>query len=134
MMELRKENKTLIIAVIIVILLVIVSFKNNGITGLVTSDISNSQLAVSPSIVRVGEPIFITVNPGSEGVNQKLSFYQLEDSLRKRSIDLCDNPICYDSTSLSFTIPTNWEHGVYRITIYDYSLHDFLSAEFTIRK
>ena len=133
-MELRKENKTLIIAVIIVILLVIVSFQNNGITGLLVSDGGHSQLTVSPSIVRVGELLFITVNPGSTGVNQKLSFYQLEDSLRKRSVDVCDNPLCYDDASFSFTIPTNWEHGVYRITVYDYDLHDFLSEEFTIRK
>ena len=129
----NKDNKILIITIFIVILLFIFSFSFD-ITGATTANIGKTTIQISPKAVNSGEIIYITINPGPEGANEKINFYQAEDDLRKISINkLCNNYKCFESNTVSYTIPTNWEPGIYHIKVYDYGIKNFIQEEFTIK-
>ena len=130
----KKENRILLAALAVFVLLIIVSFNNDGITGLAISDVSVTKLEVSPKVVSVGDNVFISVYPGKDGVNEKVSFYQAEDNLRKYSVnEICNNYVCFKDASFSFYVPSSWEYGVYYIQVYDYGIKDFVRVEFTIK-
>ena len=129
----NKDNKILVITIFIVLILFIFSFPF-GITGAATANIAKTTIQISPKAVTPGEIIYVTINPGPEGVNEKINFYQAEDNLRKISINkLCNDYKCFESSTVSFTIPTNWEYGIYNIKIYDYGINNFVQEEFTIK-
>lgn len=105
-----------------------------GITGNVISEKSKTSIVISPEVVSKGETVYVTVVPGTEGVNEKVSFYLAEDDLRKSSVSgLCNSYRCADSGSISFIIPQNWQPGVYYVKVYDYEINEFISEDFTVR-
>ena len=129
---LKNDNKTLLFALVIIVLLIIVSL-NNSPVGLVVSDFSSTNIEISPDVVHKGEKLFVTVYPSNKGVNEKISFYLLEDNLRKTSVEgSCNNYKCSEEFSFSFFIPNNWENGVYYVQVYDYGLNEFIRKEFTV--
>ena len=133
MFEMEKDNKLLFGAIFVLLALFLVAGKFNGITGNASVESVDTQIIISPYTASVGETIYITVIPGSEGVNQKTSFYQAEDDLRKYSSDkLCNNYKCTDESSFSFVIPSSWERGVYYVKVYDYGTKSFVVEDFTI--
>jgi len=134
MSEIKNENRVLIFSLIIVVLLIVVTL-NSNISGYAVSDFSRSNIEVSPNVVYQGDKIIITVHPSNDGINGKASFYNLEDNLRKTSVDgLCNSYRCSDSLSFSFFIPNNWENGIYYVQVYDYGSEDFVKEEFTVIK
>jgi len=133
MFKMERDDKLLIAAIFLSLVIILVGANFNGITGNIIRDQSKTDIAISPKAVSPGQQVYITIIPGSEGVNQKTSFYQAEDDLRKSSVkNLCNNYICKNEGSFSFIIPLYWESGVYHIKVYDYALHSFVIEDFTV--
>lgn len=135
MFEMEKDNRILIGAIFIfLILFIVVGSRFNGVSGNVVLEDSKTSIFISPEVVSNGEIIYVTVTPGKEGVNEKVSFYQAEDDLRKTSVNrLCNSHKCYGKGSFSFDIPSSWESGVYYVKVYDYEIQGFVVEDFTIR-
>ena len=135
MVEMKKDDRILVGAIVVVLLLIIAAFNFQNPTGAVTSGLSGTAISISPNAVYPGESIFITVSPGIQGVNEKVSFYQAEDNLRKISVDkLCNTHVCTLDSNFNFAIPSNWEHGVYYAQVYDYDSKSFVREIFTVKK
>jgi len=128
-----RENR-IIVGTVFVIFIAIIS-SNFGISGQIIRN-SETEIKVAPDAVYVGQKVYIDIYPGSLGVNQKISFYQAEDNLRKDSTYIvCGvNFKCYDDTSFSYVIPTSWEPGIYFANVYDYGTKSYVKQEFTVRK
>ncbi|MEK6934248.1 MAG: hypothetical protein AABW46_00035 [Nanoarchaeota archaeon] len=127
----NRESKILIGAVIIIII-AIFSF-NSGITSFSVKESSGS-IIISPKSVSAGENIIVTVIPGFEGVNNKVSFYNAEDDLRKDSVELCKGSFrCEKESSINYWVSNSWDPGVYYVKVYDYNRKGFIIEDFTIR-
>ncbi len=133
MFNLKKDDTLLVGAIFLVFVILLVGANFSGITGQIVKERSTTTLLVSPQVVSVGQPVYVTVIPGPGGVNQKTSFYQAEDNLRKISVDtLCNQYICKQEGSLRFIIPSHWEYGVYYVKVYDYASQTFVVEDFTV--
>ena len=133
MYNMNKENRILISASFVILLLIITSINFGGITGKAILDKSETEIMVTPSVINPGGLISVFVSPGPDGINEKISFYQAEDNLRKISLGgSCSDYKCFNDVNLNFVIPTNWEYGVYYVQVYDYGVKDFVKTEFTI--
>ena len=134
-MKMKHDDRILVGAIVVILVLLVIVFNFQGFTGSATGEFSGTFIGVSPDAVYPGESILVTVSPGIKGVNEKVSFYQAEDNLRKISVDkLCNTYICNSDSSFNFVIPSNWEHGVYYVQIYDYASKSFVNEIFTVKK
>ncbi len=129
-----KDNRILVSAIIVGVVVIVVGAFSDGVTGKTSLNIKETSIAVSPNIASPGDIIYVTVIPGNEGVNEKVSFYKAEDNLRKDSVNrLCNSYRCPEESSFAYAIPTSWESGVYHVKVYDYGIKDFVIEDFTVR-
>ena len=129
----KQEDKLLLAAFFIILALLFIGITQDGLTGYLIKESSDTTILISPPTVSTGEILHITVIPGSDGVHQKTSFYQAEDNLRKLSVHtLCSNFVCTEEGSFSFFIPLHWESGVYHVKMYDYATKKFIVEDFTV--
>ena len=130
----NKENKTLVTAIVIIALLAVITLNVENPAGQVTREFKETRVDISPEALSPGESLLITVHPGTDGINQKASFFQAEDNLRRYSIsDICGSYKCTKQTSFNFVIPLSWENGIYYIQIYSYGTNSFVKKEFTVK-
>ncbi|MFH1591914.1 MAG: hypothetical protein ABIB47_00935 [Candidatus Woesearchaeota archaeon] len=128
----EKDNRILIGSIVIIVL-VVISF-NFSITGSVVKEYSSVRIRVSPEVVNAGEVVYVDVEGGVNGVNNRADFIYAIDDLRVGSKEnICgDGAKCSGVVSFSYVISPGWERGVYYVVVFDYAAGEFVQEEFTV--
>ena len=128
----KKEKEIILGAILIfVITIFMLSF---GITGhSVKSCVTKINL--EPTMVSNNDELQITIQPGKDGIPNKLSFYKLGDNgytYVGQSSELCNDVICKNPTVYFFVIPENYEYGDYYAQVFDYYSGEYVIARFLV--
>ncbi len=131
MYKLNKDNTILLLA-FLVIIGALISSSIESITGKVISK-KITKMSVSPSLISPDKEVYVTVNPGEEGVNEDAVLFDSE-GVNLGSEKLCAGSYkCTEPVTFSFKIPENWKSGVYQVKVYDYGIKDYIKGDFTIK-
>ncbi len=108
--RMNKDIKILMVALIIIIIGA-VSFNYVNITGKTTSDYTT--MTISPKLVKAGEMVHITVNPGLQGTYQEIEFYRVHNDLRvgRQLAKICKAAKCFEKTTISYKISDAWDNN-----------------------
>ena len=129
------ENKNVLIGAVLIILVALLAF-NLDITGQATKGAMTS-ISVSPTTIRAGDSLSVSIIPGSNGAEEKLYIYaQDEDGNLMRKEDgfnYCrgSGATCTKAVTFSYLTYESWIPGTYFAQINDKSGKAAL-AEFTI--
>lgn len=125
----EKGNRILIGAIFILIV-ALVSFNSNFMTGAIAK--SGVKISVAPDPAESGQKIYVTINPGTEGIYNQACFYQAEDNLRRGcTSQVCDNYRCEEISTFSFST-SGWKAGIYYVQVFDYNVDDYVKEYLTI--
>jgi|SRR3989344_6171342 len=129
------DNKMLILAVVVVVALGFLGFVFGDLTGYSTRDSNEKTLtrlyiSSNPDIIEEFSPtigasdfVYFTVEVGSAGVNDQISFYEvdgLNERRRSQTHIECTGYICRPNRVevKKYKIPSSWE-GEYCAKVYD---------------
>jgi len=97
------DDRKVVVFAVLLILISMISFNFDKITGQVTSSDYVSSISVNPQSIVSGGVISVTVNPGREGINQKLVFYFADTGLRIANMDInvCRSYKCFEEVTVN---------------------------------
>lgn len=124
------SEKQLILGGIFIVLLSGLVFNLSNITGHAVLD-TEASLHVTPTTVNNGGDISIAVNPKEEGVSSSVGIFHNGKKVGD-SGKLCEEYRCYKAVDVTYTIPDNFEQGIYTARTYDYSESRYIEANFRV--
>ena len=92
------------IAVVLILILLLVIFKRKNLKVRIKSG-------------KIGDEIDITINPGKEGVSNKIML--LSGDTKIGELPICSEQVCYGPKILRYQIPESWKHGKYKLQVHD---------------
>ena len=135
MINIKKENKPIVTAIVI-ILVVLLAVNFNKLTGQAVRA-HTTLIDISPGIVELDESgksvtvVSYTLSPGSKGYSSEIEIRK--EGIRKKidSVRGCSSK-CMDPVTKDLSIPTDWGKGVYEIRVKDNVLSGYVSANFKV--
>lgn len=146
-----KDKKTWLIAFLVLVIVVLVLSNFGVITGQVprakTEKLSKVYLSTSEDIVDVpslsvkqGALVYVTIETGSEGIWNRVSFYKGIEGVRKREAMLtlvdngCGGNYCDQNTvvSGSYKIGADWD-GTYCVSVKDRAVNKEVEKCFEVK-
>lgn len=125
-----EKSSRILIGAIFILVIALVSFNYGSITGFT---VKQTEISITPNPAPSGQKIYVTVDPGPNGVYKRACFYQAEDNLRKGcTYRVCGGSYkCFDVSTFSFSTHA-WEPGIHYVKIFDYDLDNYVEKYFTI--
>lgn len=140
-----KKNTRILLYALVVLMIGAISFNFTNTTGKVVSG-SNTIITVSPKIIKAGEPIYINVKPGKQGVLKEIEFYRADKDLRLggKSADVCRSSKCFEASTVKYNVERIWDNNDkwgltetsrdYYVRVYDIYTGKWVRSYFTVNR
>ncbi|MAG50575.1 hypothetical protein CL621_02960 [archaeon] len=104
-----------------------------------------TEISVSPSHVLPGEPITVSIDPGSEGARKEVKIYKVNEQgygvLKKTTMRFYSSGIktvqrggfsIFENKTFNLYTSHSWSPGLYAVKVYDIKSNQYISGHFTI--
>lgn len=141
MVEIKRDNKILVYALIVVLLTsLLVRF---DITGKVvdvfefnSEESEDSIVIINPKSVKNGQLIEVKIIPGGSGIKNRYAWVYVDgkEPIMSSGKTICgERRVCYDESKIIYEVERNWYSGRYTIRVYENRFgEEYSEAEFYV--